>query len=81
MISRLRNFGLADTVELQMRVQGWVERIDASGGVVHAPSSSTRDRTQPWHVTETRRAALNNALKAADPDIYRDNLYPWWVAE
>ena len=25
MISRLRNFGLADTVELQMRVQGWAE--------------------------------------------------------
>lgn len=25
MIQRLRNFGLADTVELQMRVQGWAE--------------------------------------------------------
>jgi hypothetical protein len=25
MISRIRNFGLADTVELQMRVQGWAE--------------------------------------------------------
>lgn len=25
MISRLRNFGLAGTVELQMRVQGWAE--------------------------------------------------------
>jgi hypothetical protein len=25
MIQRLRNFGLADTVELQMQVQAWVE--------------------------------------------------------
>ena len=36
MIQRIRNFGLADTVELQMRVQGWVETrfLPGDGDVV-----------------------------------------------